>query len=203
MKNALAIIGVLLGFLSLTPYLIDVIKKRTKPNIVSWITWTMLSGVATVAAFVAGQPKAASLTFAYTICTLTIVLLGLRYGTTKFSLFDGFCQLGAVCGLILWLIFDSPEIAIIAVVIIDFIGVLPTLRHGWLKPGEETWQSFALGSLAALLILLSLTKYDVAGLSYPLYLIFGDGIVAIAIIYRRKSLGISLARQDASEALSD
>jgi len=203
MRNVLAYIGALLGVVSLTPYIIDVVKKRTKPNVVTWITWTLLSAVATAAAFAAGQPKTALLTLGYTICTSIIVMLGLKNGIAKFSLFDGLCQASAILGLILWLVFNSPDIAIIAVVIIDFIGVLPTVKHSWQDPMEETWQSFAIGAVASMFIIVSLTTYNIAGLLYPFYLIFGDGLVAFVVIYRRTKLGISLERGGAHKTLHE
>ncbi len=36
------------------PYIRDIRKGRTKPAIVSWITWMVLSGIAGTAAFVEG-----------------------------------------------------------------------------------------------------------------------------------------------------
>jgi len=188
MKTALAVAGALVGLYSLIPYIFDIIKKKTKPNIVSWVTWTILSAIAAAAAFAAGEPHTALLALAYTIGTFAIVLLGMKNGIAKFSLFDGLCQVGAIVGLILWLVFNSPDIAIIAVVVIDFIGVLPTLKHSWQAPSEETWQSFSLGVVAAILTILSIIEFNTASLLYPLYLVFADGIVAITILYRRNAM---------------
>ena len=95
------------------------------------------------------------------------------------------CQLGAVIGLILLLIYGTPEIAIIFTIIIDFIVALPTLHHIWLKPGEETWQTFAVGSFAALLTVISLTSYTISGLAFPLYLTIINAFLASSILYRR------------------
>jgi hypothetical protein len=201
MRNLLALIGALLATISTLPYIIDIIKRRTKPNIVSWITWTMLTGIAMAAAFAAREPRTAILMLGSTVCTFAVVVLGLRYGIAKFSPFDGLCQLGAVVGLVLWLIFNSPSIAIIAAVTIDFIGMLPTLRHSWLEPQEETWQTFVIGIVAPLFTIVSLEAFNVASLLYPIYLVLANSAIVFAVIYRRKLLGISLARQGVRETL--
>ncbi len=186
MKDALAVIAALIAMFSTVPYLIDIVKGKTKPNIVSWFTWTLLTGIAAAAAYFDDSTKTALLLAGSSICTGAVVILGLKYGIAKMSKFDAFCQAGAVLGLILWLIFNTPEIAIIFTITIDFIVVLPTLHHAWLKPGEETWQTFAVGSFAALLTVLSLTSYTVTGLAFPQYLVLINAFLAGLIIWRRK-----------------
>lgn len=188
MRNSLAFIGSIVTILALVPYILDVIRGKTKPNIVSWFTWTLLTSIATAAAFAAGEWQAAILMLANAIGTSTIVLLGLRKGTAKLSRFDIFCQAGALLSLALWLILDSPLIAIVGVVFIDFLAVLPTIRHAWLKPFEETWETFFLSTIAPVFTFLSLTHYNWENLLYPVYLAIADGLVMFIILYRRRQL---------------
>jgi hypothetical protein len=193
-KNALAITAGIIEMTSVWPYLIDVARKKTKPNIVSWITWTVLTTIASAAAFASHAPQAAILTLGATIATLLVVVLGLRYGMAKLTVFDLVCQIAAIAGFILWLIFNRPSIALIFSLSIDITVTLPTLRHAWLEPGEETWQTYAVGLLASILTLLALSKYSFADLAFPVWFItFGCLIVPI-IIFRRIAKGLQLAR---------
>jgi hypothetical protein len=144
MNNALAITGAALVVLSGIPYILDIIKKKTRPNIVSWFTWTLLITIGAFAALDANQAKTAIITFGDATQAGLILLLGLRFGYAKFSLFDGICQISALAGLTLWLIFNDPALAIIASIAIDFIAALPTFRHSWLQPAEETCRPIAL-----------------------------------------------------------
>lgn len=203
MRNALALIGALLATFSTLPYIIDIVKKRTKPNVVSWITWSLLTSIATAAAFAAGEPRTAVLMLGSTICTLAVVVLAFKYGKAEFSIFDGICQFGAVVGLILWLTFNSPTIAIVAAVTIDFIGMLPTLRHSWKKPGEETWQTFIIGVVAPIFTVIATESYTTASLLYPFYLVLANGAIVLTVIYRRKIFGISLSRHSVHETLHE
>lgn len=187
MHDILAWTGAILAVVSVGPYLYDIIKGRTKPNIVSWFTWTLLTGIVTAAAMASGEPRTALLSLASTICTLSVVILGLKFGIAKFSRFDAICQLSAAVGLILWFIFNSPAIAIIAAVSIDFVVMLPTLRHSWLKPNEETWQTFLIGTVAALFTIFSLSSYTVESLLFPLYIFVANGAITAVIIYSRKA----------------
>src|SRR5258708_7484965 len=131
MKQALLVFSFCLALYAAVPYMVDIVKRKTKPNIVTWFTWTLLTGIATAAAFAAGEPRSAVITLAVSIQTGSIVLLGLKYGIAKMNWFDGLCQLGVLVALVLWLVFKSPLIAITGALIIDFIGLLPTAKHSW------------------------------------------------------------------------
>ena len=203
MRNVLAIVAAILATGSTIPYIIDILRGRTKPNLVSWFTWTLLTAIAMAAAFADNQPRTAILLLGSTVCTGSVVLLGFKYGRTKFTLFDGLCQLGAVAGLLLWLIFNSPVFAMVASVSIDLVGLLPTIRHSWLKPGEETWQTFMIGVAAPVLTMSSLEIFNVTSLLYPAYLVVANGSVASIVILRRKQAGISLARHGIHETLHE
>lgn len=203
MRNFLAIAGAIIALFSTVPYIIDILHKKTKPNIVSWFTWMLLTGIATAAAFAAGETKTALLTLASTVCVAAVVILGVKYGIAKFSLFDGICQAGAVLGLILWIVFNSPLIAIVASVSIDFVAALPTLRHSWIKPAEETWQTFLIGTGAAALTTLSITSYTWEAILYPAYLVLANGGIVLIVVYRRQQLGISLSRHSVHETLHE
>jgi hypothetical protein len=194
MSDLFAIAGGMLVLLSGIPYIIDIIKKKTRPNVVSWFTWTILITIGGFAALDAGEVNTAIITFADALQVGIILLLGLRYGYAKFSLFDGICQLGAIVGLALWFTFNSPTVAIIATITIDLIAALPTYRHSWQAPGEETWQTYAISSLGAGVGMLSLTTFSVDSLAYPLYLLLLGSTLAVTIIIGRKRRGLALAR---------
>lgn len=200
-KNYIAVIAGIIAFLDVTPYVIDVIKRKTKPHIVSWFTWTLLLVIATSAAFAAHQPKSAFLTLGDTMGTFLVLILGIRYGIAKFNWFDGLCQIGAIIGLFLWFIFDSPTIAIIASLCVDFIASMPTLKHSWQSPQEETWQAFGLTVVASSLTLLSLNVYKVTSLAFPIYLLLANLAIVLVVIYRRRKLGIKLSRGGIADSI--
>ena len=196
MKEFFAIAGALLAAVSTFPYLVDIVRRKTKPNIVTWLTWTILTAISGSAALAAGEPKTALLLYGNSLCTGAVVVLGLKYGIAKFSPFDIACQIGAILGLVFWLIFNSPTIGIIVPLIIDFVGMLPTLRHAYLMPQEETWQTFLVGVFAPALTILSLTEYNIASLLFPLYLFLANAAIVIVVVTRRKQLGLPLNRAE-------
>lgn len=120
--------------------------------------------------------------------TASVVVFGLRHGYVKYGRFDVVCQLGAILGLILWQLFNSPAIGVVASVTIDLIGVLPTLRHSWRKPHEETWSTFALSGVGGIFAILALTHYNVTSLTYAVYIVLVNILISLLILGRQKTL---------------
>jgi hypothetical protein len=194
MMNIPVAIGAILILVSGIPYIVDIIRGKTRPNIVSWFTWTLLITIGAFAALDAGETATAILTFADAGQVGLILLLGLKYGYAKLSLFDGICQASALIGLGLWLLFNNPTIAIIASIVIDLIAALPTYRHSWLKPGEETWQTFFVSGIGAAVGLISLGALTVDGYAYPLYVMLLGLTLSMTIVIRRKQKKLPLFR---------
>lgn len=193
MSQLLLTISIALTLACVFPYIRDIINGSTKPNLVSWITWTILTTVATIAEWSAGSHTAAFFTGSAAVETLIIVVLGLRHGYVKYSFFDVVCQASAIIGFILWWVFNSPAIAVIAAVIIDFIGTAPTIRHAWLNPEEETLSTFALAAGGGVFALLALTEYSWSSVPYLLYIAVINTITVLAILF-------SVNRQSANRA---
>ena len=201
MKTFLLILSVLITVTSAIPYILDILKGTTRPNIASWITWTLLTLVATVAEIVAGEYVTAMFTSAAALETLLVVILGLKYGYAKYSRFDAICQIGALSGFVFWFLFNSPAAAVIAVVTIDLVGALPTVRHSWLKPEEETWLTFAMAGIGGLLAIFALKTYNWTSLTYAVYIVLINAVIVFVIINRTKIMD-SLTRKHKTRKLA-
>lgn len=185
MKDVAVVLSALISVLCVVPYCLDIIRHKTKPNLVSWITWTLLSGIVMASQIGEAEYRAAIFSAGLTAATGLVVLLGLWHGYVKYTQFDVICQMIAVTGIILWQLFDDPLIALYVSLAVDFIGLIPTLRHSWLKPFEETWETFAIGSLAPVFGIFGLVTFSALTLSYPIYVLLADLALTFTILYRR------------------
>lgn len=176
----------ILTVVSIVPYLRDVIKGKTKPRIVSWFTWALLTGIACAASSADHAYASATLLFFATVATGLVVILGFKHGDRKFERFDIVCQIGVVVGLVLWLLLNSPAIAILASIVIDLAGALPTLKHTWQKPYEETWVAFLIGCIGCACTVLAVTSWKVTALAYPVYLTTMDALFTVIILVRHR-----------------
>jgi hypothetical protein len=104
-------------------------------------------------------------------------------------------------GLLLWLSLDNPIFAVWAAILIDFVGLVPTLVHAWRQPAAETASAFVcvgVGGLITSAVVASGGSFSVAGLGYPLYAAVSMGSVAAVIVIRRKSV-----RQERGDRVAD
>lgn len=186
MRQFLAILAAIIPIAGAIPYLIDTVKEKTRPNAVTWFTWFLINAINSAAAFSEGAWQTGLYSLAGAIATGLIVLLALKHGVKKYTTFDIVCQVIALLGIPLWLTTGQPELAVLILLIVDFSGGLPTLRHAWKAPHEETWQTFAASAVGGVLVLASIEQYSIVALTMPIYIFFFDIAVLSFIYYRRK-----------------
>lgn len=180
------IISSVLAVCSAIPYIIDVIKGKTKPRIVTWGIWTFLGAISCTASLVEHQYPTAILLAAIITGNIFIVVLGWKNGHKKFNKTDIFCLIGALIGLLLWWIFNSPAIAVIATITIDAIGAIPTIEHCWQKPREETLSIYIMQFTADIFILLGTSTWLITSYAYPVYATIINLLFASIIIHQRR-----------------
>lgn len=185
--------GIIIGAASviviggMVPYILDTLKGKTRPNVVSWFTWTLLTSIGATAAWSEGAYVTAIYSAASAVSTLTVVLLGLRHGIKHYTIFDITCQVVAIVGIILWRLTNNADIALAIAIGVDVVAALPTIRHAWRAPNAETWQAFAAGFAGAVLTLCVVSNISFADIAYPIWLAVSNGGVAAIILLRRKS----------------
>ena len=182
MQTLLIAVSTVLTLVSAVPYIIEIIRHKTKPRIVSWFTWSLLTGIACAASFADGKVASGILMLAATVETMAIVVLGFAYGDRKFERLDIICQLGAIVGLLLWLIFNSPAIAVIAAVVIDCVGMIPTVKHSWQRPYEETWSTFFLAGVGAIATVFAAGVWTITSVAYPLYIVVANLLLTSLVL---------------------
>lgn len=186
-RTALLVASSIMIVLGTVPYLVDIAKKKTKPRVISWFNWGILGAIAGAAALSDNQIPAAVLSFASVLEVMLVVILGLFYGDRHFEKLDLFCQVGAGIGLTLWFTLNSPLLAIIIITIVDLIAAVPTYRHIWQAPKEETLSTFVICAIASALTLASVASLAPTGLIYPIYLLLANLFMASLIIIRTRA----------------
>lgn len=183
----LVIIGVADLFANL-PYIIDTYKGKTKPNTASWSTWTLLNGIAVFAAIAAGSAfNTVILSISYLLGSTSILIIAFWKGARRYTKFDGICQVLAIIGIVLWGITKDPNIALLFVIISSELSALPTLRHAYMHPDEETSITFLVAGITAFLTLCLASNINFAALALPIDLMLSNLLLYGIIIVRRRS----------------
>lgn len=188
MKSALAIVAGLVAVIAVLPYLRDTIKGKTRPNVVTWFTWSLLNFITCIAAIAGHAVQTGIFAGAVGLATVLVTISGLRYGLKKYTPLDVTCQVLAIVGIVLWRLSGDPATAIMFTILASFIGTIPTYRHAWMSPREETWQTFAIDGCSALIAVAAIEQVSIASLAYPLYIAASDTSLVTVILYKLHSV---------------
>ena len=163
------------------PYLIDILKRKTKPQRTTWFIWSV-QGVIAFGSQV-GLGAHWSLVFAgmNAAGNLAVFLLSLHYGVGGgWRRLDIAALVIACVGLAVSLIIKAPLIALLGVIVADFAGLVPTLRKTFLIPKSETTITWLALGTSSLLAIFSVGSWRFSLLLYPLYLAIANYAVLAA-----------------------
>ncbi|MEK7118418.1 MAG: hypothetical protein AAB869_02300 [Patescibacteria group bacterium] len=181
----LVLIAGLIELSTAIPYVLDIRRGKTYPAIVSWATWLVLALIATGASFSEGAVASGVISSALVLECSIIILFSLEKAHFTYSLFDACCQFGAILGLFMWWWTDNPMAALIFFVVIDATGALPTFRHAWRRPREETLYTFSLSIVGNALALAVVPVYTVPEILIPAYLLTVNTLLSGTIFFRK------------------
>ncbi len=152
------------------PYLRDMLRGETRPNIVSWSIWALAVGISAAAQLVAEPSWSAALVVVTFFVDITILSFGIfGYGYREFRWWDGLCLVLSLTALILWRLSGDPLIALGFAIAADALAFAPTYIKSYREPQSETpitWVLFGLSGLAAIG---AATVLDFASIGFALY----------------------------------
>lgn len=191
MRIFLSIVGPLISALGFLPYLKETINGTVKPRIASWATWSLVTGIATVAALSQHAYTSAFLTGAVTAIELSILIMALKKGDYDYSWIDGISQPISVIGIVAWLTTNNAALAIIFNIIADFFGAVPTFYHSWISPHNESWLPFIFSGIGAGISFLAVSSIGFVTAGFPIYLCILGFALGLNIYFRQKAVPVS------------
>jgi len=186
MKSIVAIIAIVIAIVGYIPYIRDCIKGTTKPHVISWFTWALVSFIAFGIQLLNKGGDGSYINLVMGILCTIVFFFGLKNGTRNITKTDWIAFGLAIVAIILWLIVKQPLISIILVVFIDFMSFLPTLLKGWKKPWSETIVTFGVSALKNGLSIYALSTYSLVNILFPAYSFIACTYFVIVLILRRK-----------------
>lgn len=185
-KAILGVMAVIIGIIAYVPYFRDIFKRKTKPHLFTWLTWSFIVGIAFFAQIKEGAGYGAWVTGITAFICIAIAIASFHYGEKKIKKIDWLYLILAISGLLGWKFTNNPLIAVIMVTLADTFAFAPTLRKGYEKPHEETISTWALNSLKFFISLIALESYSLTTFLYPATLVVTNGSLAIILLVRRK-----------------
>ncbi len=195
-NNLLVLFGVLSGILSIfcyVPYIIETLKKQTQPDKASWLIWSSLGSIAFFSQVYEGAT--ASLWFAGVQVSGTIIvfLLSIKFGDGEYL-----CKknqiifLGALSGLVAWYFTETAIFALAITISISLLGGTVTILKAYHNPQSETLSTWVIALIASVFAALSVGKWDLIILAYPLYLLTLYAAIVLAMMFGRMGNRVKL-----------
>ncbi len=174
-----ATIGIIAGVIegiAFVPYIVAILRGKTRPHRGSWFIWTLLGLVVVLSYGSAGAEATLWVPLAMFVGMLCISVLSLKYGVGGWEdSLDRYCLIGALIGLLCLLIFTSPLIALSVAIITDVFAAVPTVRKSIYDPESEDVLAWSLAFLANVLNLIAIEEWTIGIAGYPVYasIVFG------------------------------
>jgi hypothetical protein len=189
MLRTFGILSGLFPLLGALPYLKDSLDTKTKPHQASFLIWTLLGAIAFFSQLAAGAKWSLIVPAEDTLGTLIVFILTVRGGgRLNFNRRDKAAVALAVLGLVLWYFTKQPLFALYITTAVDAIGMALTVHKTYLDPHSETFSAWLFSSIGGFFAALAVGRLYFALLLYPLYLVIGNGAVAVVILLRRKRM---------------
>ncbi|HVU79979.1 MAG TPA: hypothetical protein VHD37_01295, partial [Candidatus Paceibacterota bacterium] len=182
-----ALITGVLTLSAVVPYVRDMLRGTTRPNLVTWGLWLIIQAIFIAAQFSAGASLSVLLPLAEMLTVGLVFALGLfGYGYRKYRGLDVVCLGIAVAAIVLWQISSDPLAAMWLALAADLVAGVPTLAKAYLDPKSETPSAYFLVFISAMFGGLSSAVIDMPNLMWPVYICAFNGSVLALILLGRK-----------------
>ncbi len=174
-----------LSFLAFLPYIVAILRGQTRPNRATWWIWTTAGLVLGASYHFSGAETTIWVPVSYIVGPLVTALLSIRYGEGGSTPLDRGCFAGAGAGLLFWWWFNSPVVALVMTLGVDFAGAVPTIKKAYLAPHTEDRLAWALFIAGNAFNLLAVDRWEFAIAIYPVYMFLASGSIAALVLRPR------------------
>ncbi len=168
-------------------YFKSILKGQTKPNLVSWLIWTLAPLIAAFFQIKAGAGLVSIPTFLAGLGPLSVVIFYLfrKDAYWKLSTFDFICGGFAIFALVLYIFTKNLGISMFFAVLSDGLGAVPTIVKSWSFPDTENNGPYFSGLFGNTLALIVIQNWVFTIYAFSVYNILINAIILLAI-YRKK-----------------
>jgi len=166
-------------------YLLNGLKKKVTPSVLSWFGWACLMGTSLIAQVI-GKGWQWSMTgiLCSTIGCLVIAAVAWFSGNYSFRKIDlSFLVVGLIC-VAIYLLSSDPWITTVFAIIADAALGIPTIRNAVLAPEKERSAAWVLGVVSSALALIICMHHDWIYVLFPGYLFLFNGTMVLLTRWR-------------------
>lgn len=160
-------------------YIVNTIRRRIRPSVLSWVGWSFLMGTSVVSQVVGkGWQWSLASVLSSAVGCLTIGLVALFSGS--YSLHRGdwkFLGLGVLC-ICIYVLSDNPWATTVFAICADALLGIPTILKAVREPALERSPAWLLGMVSSSLALAICVGHNLIYVLFPAYLVLFNGTMA-------------------------
>lgn len=188
MLKEIGLLGGILIIVADTPYAWNAFKRKTKPHRTTWFIIALINAINLANQHASGAKSSLLFFIGATAITFIVFLASLYNGIGGFAKLDIVVLAGALSGLIIWHVLQSPIASVIANTAVALIGIVPTFIKAYHDPNSETKITWAIGTVSALCAVIAVGKLDFALLLFPIYATLQQASLFALIEIRERQL---------------
>jgi len=166
------ILGAALNLIGSSSYVVLTIKGKTRPNRVTWFLWALAPLIAFSAELGQHVGLRSIMTFMVGFGPAMVLIASFinRKAVWKITRLDVTCGVLSILALIAWGITGKGNVAIAFSIASDLLAATPTMIKAYKEPKTEHYGVFALGTVSAIITLLTIKQWTFAQYGFPLYI---------------------------------
>jgi len=178
---------VIIQLIGISFYLRDMLRGKTKPNLVTWFIWALAPLIASWLQWKAGARWSILPIFMAGFNPILVIILAfiIKKAYWKITKLDIACGILALLAMVLWLVTKNLSLSVLFSILSDGLAAVPTVIKSWKFPETETYTAFLGGVIANTLGLLIIKNWIFPIYSFGVYCIVLNTLI-IAFIFRKK-----------------
>lgn len=176
-----AVVGAIIASMGGLYYFYETLTGKSQPNRVTWFLWGVLPMIVFVAQKTQGVEGVSWASFVAGFTPFLVLAASFlnkkAYWETK--PLDYVCLLVAVVGIVLWMITDNANLAILFTIFADAAALFPTLLKSIKHPETESWIAYAISAFGFTISILTIDVWVFQSYAFLAYLILGNFLLAV------------------------
>lgn len=189
--HPLTILAVIIAVYGYIPYLSGIVRDKIFPHPYSWSIWTGLTFIGVLVQISEGANFGVLPLLTNTLLTGVVTIAAFRKIKKSISPIqhtDKFAIYASVAGVMLWILFQNPIYAAIAITLADTVGYIPTFIKAYHAPEEESFSVYLCSGTSHALSLFALSVHTIPAVLYQGTLVFLAYSFCIFLFYMKKPL---------------
>lgn len=187
-KVIVSFLTVLLTFVGYVPYVIDILRGKTKPHVYTWLGATVTAFTAYGLQVLGGAGVGAWPMLVISLICVLVLVLSFWKGTDNRTAFDLLCIVLSFIALFLWLVVQQPILSVLLITFAEILAFVPTVRKSWHQPYSETLSLYSVSAVRHSLSILALEKLNILTALYPAAWALTNVVIVGVLILRRRAV---------------